>query len=129
MPNPMIVDGQILGGIAQGIGTALYEEIPYDASSQPLATSFADYLMPCAPDLPNIRIAHAVTPARATEYGVQRRRGRVPGDRGELQRDAADAAAIERARSCSPSPLWAENAGSVERFHLDDRGRVIVADP
>jgi carbon-monoxide dehydrogenase large subunit len=71
MINPMIVDGQIVCGIAQGIGTALYEEIPYDAGGQPLATSFADYLMPSAPDLPEIRIAHAVTPARATEYGVK----------------------------------------------------------
>ncbi len=71
MINPMIVDGQILGGVAQGIGTALYEEIPYDGSGQPLATSFADYLLPSAPEMPTIRIAHAVTPARATEHGVK----------------------------------------------------------
>jgi carbon-monoxide dehydrogenase large subunit len=71
MINPMIVDGQIMGGVAQGIGTALYEEIPYDSGGQPLATSLADYLMPSAPDIPTIRIAHAVTPARATEYGVK----------------------------------------------------------
>jgi aerobic carbon-monoxide dehydrogenase large subunit len=71
MINPMIVDGQIMGGVAQGIGTALYEEIPYDSGGQPLATTLADYLMPSAPDIPTIRIAHAVTPARATEYGVK----------------------------------------------------------
>ncbi len=71
MINPMIVDGQILGGIAQGIGTALFEEIPFDRNGQPQATSFADYVMPSAPDIPTIRIAHAVTPARATEYGVK----------------------------------------------------------
>ena len=47
--NPMIVRGQIAGGVAQGIGTALYEEIPYDENGQPLATTFADYLMPGAP--------------------------------------------------------------------------------
>ena len=41
MINPMIVDGQVQGGIAQGIGTALYEEIPYDEIGQPLATTFA----------------------------------------------------------------------------------------
>ncbi|MGM0562346.1 MAG: xanthine dehydrogenase family protein molybdopterin-binding subunit, partial [Pseudomonadota bacterium] len=46
MVNPKIVDGQIQGGVAQGIGTALYEEIPYDDFGQPLATTFADYLMP-----------------------------------------------------------------------------------
>jgi aerobic carbon-monoxide dehydrogenase large subunit len=71
MINPMIVDGQIQGGIAQGIGTALYEEILYDEMGQPLATTFADYLVPCAPEVPAVRIAHSVTPARATEYGVK----------------------------------------------------------
>jgi carbon-monoxide dehydrogenase large subunit len=71
MINPMIVDGQIQGGIAQGIGTALYEEIPYDDIGQPLATTFADYMVPCAPEIPDVRIAHSITPARATEYGVK----------------------------------------------------------
>jgi len=71
MINPMIVDGQIQGGIAQGIGTALYEEIPYDEQGQPLATTFADYMVPCAPEIPRVRIAHSVTPALATEYGVK----------------------------------------------------------
>ncbi|MBX9846762.1 MAG: xanthine dehydrogenase family protein molybdopterin-binding subunit [Xanthobacteraceae bacterium] len=71
MINPMIVDGQVQGGIAQGIGTALYEEIPYDEQGQPLATTFGDYMVPCAPEVPIIRIAHMVTPAQATEYGVK----------------------------------------------------------
>jgi carbon-monoxide dehydrogenase large subunit len=69
--NPMIVDGQIIGGIAQGIGTALYEEIPYDEMGQPLATTFAEYMVPCAPEIPKIRIAHSITPAKATEYGIK----------------------------------------------------------
>ncbi|HEY1364823.1 MAG TPA: xanthine dehydrogenase family protein molybdopterin-binding subunit [Xanthobacteraceae bacterium] len=71
MINPMIVDGQVQGGIAQGIGTALYEEIPYDAQGQPLATTFADYRVPCAPEVPAVRIIHLVHPAAATEYGVK----------------------------------------------------------
>ena len=71
MINPMIVDGQIQGGIAQGIGTALYEEIPYNEMGQPLATTFADYMVPCAPEIPTVRIAHSVTPAHATEFGVK----------------------------------------------------------
>jgi aerobic carbon-monoxide dehydrogenase large subunit len=71
MINPMIVDGQIQGGIAQGIGTALYEEIPYNEMGQPLATNLADYLVPCATEIPAARIAHSVTPAHATEYGVK----------------------------------------------------------
>ncbi|GGF54157.1 carbon monoxide dehydrogenase [Azorhizobium oxalatiphilum] len=71
MINPLIVDGQIIGGVAQGIGTALYEEIPYDPDGQPLATTFGDYMVPCAPELPKLRIAHLITPAHGTEYGVK----------------------------------------------------------
>jgi carbon-monoxide dehydrogenase large subunit len=71
MINPMIVDGQVRGGIAQGIGTALYEEIPYDKNGQPLATTFSDYLVPGTSEIPLIRIEHLVTPALATEYGVK----------------------------------------------------------
>jgi carbon-monoxide dehydrogenase large subunit len=71
MINPMIVDGQVQGGIAQGIGTALYEEIPYDEIGQPLATTFGDYMVPCAPEIPAVRVAHMVTPAKATEFGVK----------------------------------------------------------
>jgi carbon-monoxide dehydrogenase large subunit len=71
MINPMIVDGQVQGGIAQGIGTALYEEIPYDEIGQPLATTFGDYMVPCAPEIPTVRIAHLVHPALTTEYGVK----------------------------------------------------------
>lgn len=71
MINPMIVDGQVQGGIAQGIGTGLFEEIPFNADGQPLATTFADYTMPCATEVPAVRIAHSVTPALVTEYGVK----------------------------------------------------------
>jgi carbon-monoxide dehydrogenase large subunit len=71
MINPLIVDGQVQGGIAQGIGTALYEEIPYDEQGQPLATTFGDYMVPCAPEIPTVRVAHLVTPALVTEYGVK----------------------------------------------------------
>src|ERR1700730_8407271 len=67
MINPMIVDGQVQGGIAQGIGTALYEEIPFDETGQPLATTFADYMVPCAPEIPDVRLAHLGAPALAAE--------------------------------------------------------------
>jgi len=69
--HPTIVDGQIIGGTAQGIGTALYEEIPYNAQGQPLAVTFADYLLPGAAELPAIKIGHMHTPATATEYGMK----------------------------------------------------------
>ena len=69
--NPMIVNGQICGGVAQGIGTALFEEIPYDETGQPLASTFADYHWPGPTSLPPFRIAHIVTPAKGTEYGMK----------------------------------------------------------
>ncbi|MGA8381397.1 MAG: xanthine dehydrogenase family protein molybdopterin-binding subunit [Stellaceae bacterium] len=71
MVNPMIVEGQIRGGVVQGIGTALYEEIPYDERGQPLAGTLADYLLPGAAELPAIKIGHLHTPATATEYGMK----------------------------------------------------------
>ena len=71
MVNPMIVDGQIIGGVVQGIGTAMFEEVPYDDGGQPLATTFADYLLPGAADIPSIKIGHMVTPAKLTKYGMK----------------------------------------------------------
>lgn len=69
--NPMVVDGQTLGGAAQGIGTALYEESPFDANGQPLASTFADYLLPGATEIPAIRIFHLQTPSPYTEFGIK----------------------------------------------------------
>ena len=69
--NPMIVDGQIIGGALQGVGTALYEESCYDADGQPLSSTFADYMMPGSTHLPNLRVDHLVTPSPLTEYGVK----------------------------------------------------------
>ena len=67
--NPMIVEGQIYGGTAQGIGTALYEEMPFDEQGQPLATTLADYLLPSATEVPSIRIGHLETPSPYTRFG------------------------------------------------------------
>ena len=67
--NPMVVDGQILGGLAQGIGTALYEEMPYDDEGQPLASTLADYLLPGATEVPCARLDHMQTPSPYTEFG------------------------------------------------------------
>jgi aerobic carbon-monoxide dehydrogenase large subunit len=69
--NPMVVDGQTLGGAAQGIGTALYEESPYDANGQPLASTFADYLLPGATEIPTMRIFHMHTPSPYTAFGIK----------------------------------------------------------
>ena len=69
--NPMIVDGQIAGGTAQGIGTCLYEAMPFDAQGQPLASTLLDYILPGATDVPNLRIVHMETPCPHTEFGVK----------------------------------------------------------
>jgi carbon-monoxide dehydrogenase large subunit len=69
--NPMVVDGQILGGLAQGIGTALYEEMPFDTAGQPLASTFADYLLPGSTEVPAPRIEHMETLSPYTEFGVK----------------------------------------------------------
>ncbi|MGE3677992.1 MAG: xanthine dehydrogenase family protein molybdopterin-binding subunit [Burkholderiales bacterium] len=67
--NPMIVDGQVYGGTAQGVGTALYEEMPYDEQGQPLATTLADYLLPGSTEVPAIRLDHMETPSPNTYFG------------------------------------------------------------
>ncbi|MBV8537044.1 MAG: xanthine dehydrogenase family protein molybdopterin-binding subunit, partial [Alphaproteobacteria bacterium] len=67
--NPMIVDGQVLGGTAQGIGTALYEEMPYSAAGQPLASTLADYLLPASAEMPHVAIEHMETPSPYSEFG------------------------------------------------------------
>jgi len=69
--NPMIVDGQIFGGLAQGIGTALYEEMPFDSAGQPLATTLADYLLPGPTEVPAPRLDHMETPSPYTTFGVK----------------------------------------------------------
>ena len=67
--NPMIVDGQICGGTAQGIGTALYEEMAYDSQGQPLASTLSDYLLPGPAEVPDIRILHMETASPYTRFG------------------------------------------------------------
>jgi len=71
MVNPMVVEGQTFGGVAQGIGTALYEEMRYDANAQPLASTLADYILPGATEVPQMQIHHFVTPSPNTEFGIK----------------------------------------------------------
>ncbi len=71
MLNPMIVEGQIHGGTAQGIAAALLERLPYDESGQPLSTNFADYLVPSAVELPCFRLGHIVNPSPVIPGGMK----------------------------------------------------------
>ena len=90
--NPQVVDGQVYGGAAQGIGTALYEEMRFDAEGQPLASTLADYLLPGAAEVPNIRIEHMATPAPYTEFGQK-----GIGESGAIGSTAAVASAVNDA--------------------------------
>jgi aerobic carbon-monoxide dehydrogenase large subunit len=69
--NPMLADAQIIGGVAQGIGGALMEEIRYDAEGQLITGSFMDYAMPRASDMPNIQLVHQQIPTPLNPLGVK----------------------------------------------------------
>jgi carbon-monoxide dehydrogenase large subunit len=90
--NPLIVDGQIQGGVAHGIGNALLEFMVYDPHAQPLTTSFADYLLPSACEVPAVAMQHLETPSPLNPLGVK-----GAGEGGTIPAAAAIVAAIENA--------------------------------
>ncbi|GLY79227.1 xanthine dehydrogenase family protein molybdopterin-binding subunit [Actinoallomurus iriomotensis] len=69
--NPMIADGQVVGGVAHGIGIALHEEMRYDPAGQPITTSYLDYVMPTAEDIPDMDVSHLCTPAPHIPGGMK----------------------------------------------------------
>ncbi|TMA11708.1 MAG: xanthine dehydrogenase family protein molybdopterin-binding subunit [Deltaproteobacteria bacterium] len=69
--NPLLVDGQIQGGIAQGLGQALFEEVVYDENGQLLTSSLMDYALPRAVDLPHLDLARTETPTPVNPLGVK----------------------------------------------------------
>jgi carbon-monoxide dehydrogenase large subunit len=69
--NPLILDGQIHGGVAQGIGNAFYEQLKFDEQGQLLNASLADYLLPTALDVPCMELGHTVTPSPLNPLGVK----------------------------------------------------------
>jgi carbon-monoxide dehydrogenase large subunit len=69
MINPNVVEGQIAGGVVQGIGGVLYEHLPYDEDGNPLATTFVDYLLPTTTEVPEIEYGHVETPAPSNPGG------------------------------------------------------------
>ena len=92
--NPLIVDGQVQGGVAHGIGNALFEQMQYDGAAQPLTTTFQDYLLPGACDVPACSIEHVETPNPLNPLGVK-----GAGEGGTIPAPAAIIAAIEDALS------------------------------
>lgn len=71
MVNPVLVDGQILGGIAHGLGNTLFEQMIFDAEAQPLTTTLADYLLVSAAEMPRIDILHRESPSPLNALGVK----------------------------------------------------------
>jgi carbon-monoxide dehydrogenase large subunit len=90
--NPMIVEGQIVGGVVHGIGNALFEQMLYDESGQPLTTNYGEYLLPLATEMPHIDLVHQDTPSPLNPLGLK-----GAGEGGTIPAAAAVVAAIENA--------------------------------
>lgn len=105
--SPAVVDGQVRGAVAQGIGAALLEEVIYDAGGQHLSGSFADYLLPTAAEVPNVELGHLETPA-PNPLGVKGagEGGLIPG--GAVICAAIDSALKDRAIFCARIPVTPE---------------------
>jgi CO/xanthine dehydrogenase Mo-binding subunit len=106
--NPMIVEGQVHGGVAQGVGGALYERMEYDENGQLLNASFMDFLMPYASEVPKIEIDHLETRSPLNPLGIK-----GAGEAGVIPSAAVFAAAVEDAEGfpvtrmpISPSDLY-----------------------
>jgi aerobic carbon-monoxide dehydrogenase large subunit len=125
MINPRIVEGQIHGGVAQGVGGALYERMAYDEYGQLLNASFMDFLMPYVTEVPeSIDIDHLETPSPLNPLGIK-----GLGEAGVIPSSAVFASAIEdaegldhpglaiRSMPISPSELFA-----LRREHAQDGG-------
>ena len=118
--NPMIVEGQVQGGVAQGIGQALLEHAVYDESGQLLSGSMMDYTMPRADDLPNITVGHrdhAVHAQSARREGL-RRGGRDRLAAGDHQRHRRCAEGVRRAAY--------RHAGDAAETLVDHHGREVI---
>jgi CO/xanthine dehydrogenase Mo-binding subunit len=92
MVNPRSLEGQIIGGTAQGVATALLEELVFDAEGQPLSTTFMDFLMPTAMEVPEVAIGHEETPSPITVHGIK-----GGGEAGRMMAPSAMSAAIDDA--------------------------------
>jgi carbon-monoxide dehydrogenase large subunit len=90
--NPTIVEGQIQGGVAQGIGAALYEALPYDDEGQPLFATFMEYVLPTAAEVPRLAMEHQHTPSPNIPGGMK-----GVGEAGAIGSPSAVVAAIEDA--------------------------------
>ena len=115
--NPTMVDGQLMGALAHGVGNSLYEWMGFDADGQPLTTNLADYLLVTSTEIPPMEIAHKESPTPLNPLGVK-----GVGESGVIPLPAAVASAVENALSpfnirirqipIKPGVLFAQLAGS-----------------
>jgi carbon-monoxide dehydrogenase large subunit len=92
--NPMVVEGQIVGGVAHGVGNALFERLIHDDAGQPQSVNFADYLLTIATDMPHVDVHHSQTPSPLNPLGMK-----GAGEGGTIPAIAAIIAAVENALS------------------------------
>jgi carbon-monoxide dehydrogenase large subunit len=116
--NPMIVDGQIHGGVAQGVGGALFEDMAYDAEGQLLAGTLMDYAVPVATDLPPIETVHLEYPSPRNPLGMK-----GLGEGGAISPPAAIANAIDDALAPFGVRVTATPATSARVFELIQRAK------
>jgi carbon-monoxide dehydrogenase large subunit len=90
--NPTVVEGQVMGGLAMGFGSALLEQIVYDGAGQLHTASFMEYLLPSATEVPGLAMDHLETPSPLNPYGLK-----GVGESGVLPAPAAIASAVEDA--------------------------------
>jgi len=107
--NPMIVEGQVHGGIAQGIGQALLEGTHYDASGQLLTASYMDYTMPRAGDLPSFKISTSNTPCPGNPLGIKGcgEAGAIGSPPAVINAITDALGIVDIAMPASPSTVWA----------------------
>ncbi|MFC5750473.1 aerobic carbon-monoxide dehydrogenase large subunit [Actinomadura rugatobispora] len=117
--NPMVVEGQIHGGVAQGVAGALYERMAYDESGQLLNASFMDFLMPYATEIPRIETGHLETPSPLNPLGIK-----GAGEAGVIPVSAVIASAVEDAEGIRVAAM---PMGPDELFRLRLRARDDVA--
>ncbi|HEV2749138.1 MAG TPA: xanthine dehydrogenase family protein molybdopterin-binding subunit [Gemmatimonadales bacterium] len=116
--NPMIVDGQIHGGVAHGIGNAFYEQLVYDEEGQLLNASFMDYLLPTATDVPHIETAHRETRSPLNPLGAK-----GVGEAGAIPTGALFAQAVEDALSDTGLEICEIPLSPNQLFALIERAR------
>jgi aerobic carbon-monoxide dehydrogenase large subunit len=125
MLNPMIVEGQIHGGVAQGIGGAILEQLQYDADGQLLTSTFMDYLVPTSLEIPQFKLEHMETLSSFNPLGVK-----GVGEGGAIPVSAAIVAAVENALAdndvfVNETPLTPEKVWGLERKAAEPIAQVV----